>query len=632
VQLFQRLAAALLIVLAGTSAYAVTYVVPTDKTLIGKADAIVIGRALRSYVEESKDRGIETVTVFAIEETLKGGGSARARFEVRVPGGVLKNDAGKPARAKLIPGVPQFVDGERLLLFVSRGAEDRYYVTDLALGVFGFATDDLGRSVLIRTETEIHGWNLDGTPHREPRREADRFLRYVRDVAGNRTATEHYTIEPREIVGKGGSITETRMLRQTTLACAGCTAQQYTMTNPGDENGIGFRWKTFPVNWNRGNTASNAGNGGNDAINIAFATWQTGSSVNYVFASTTANTNGIGEANDAVNNIVFEKSLLAAYGVGAYSCASGGVLGIGGVQSAFGDATNTVEGVAYFATAEGDVSMNQGVNACIGGNLSVSNFNSAVTHEFGHTLGFRHSDKSRDGQAACGGAYDCENAAIMTASITGGLNGALQAWDQRAVARIYPGAAAPAAPTNVVATANTAGTSVTITWNAVGGATYKVFRSDNGTTYSQIGTPGINSFTDNTVTAPAAYLYRVRAVSGADSPDSAPDLAAVVALTDPTITPGTTTVKAAHIAELRLAVNALHVLAGLGAVGFTDNALTPTVTAVKTVHLTELRDHLNMARTTLGFAAAGFATDPTITAGATTIKANHITQLRTGVQ
>ena len=139
----KRLSPFLLLFLIYGSARAATYVVPPDDVLIGKAHSIVVARALHSRVEETKERGIETVTVFAVEERLKGDRSIESGFTVRVPGGVIE-EAGKPVRAKVVYGAPQFVDGEPVLLFTSKGRGDDHYVTDFGLGFFGFATDDVG--------------------------------------------------------------------------------------------------------------------------------------------------------------------------------------------------------------------------------------------------------------------------------------------------------------------------------------------------------------------------------------------------------------------------------------------------------------------------------------------------------
>lgn len=624
----KRLSPFLLSLLICTSAGAATYVVPSDEVLIGKANAIVVARALHSRVEETKEGGIETVTVFAVEERLKGDRSIESGFSVRVPGGVIEED-GKPVRAKVVYGAPQFVEGERVLLFTSKGRGDDHYVTDFGLGFFGFATDDLGNRVVIRAATEIHGWGLDGKPHREPRRQEDRFLKFIRDHASFRPAAQDYTIEARELVSRSGSIEQTGRLRQVTLDCVGCTVTQYTMPS-GNETSAGFRWKTFPVSWNRGSVAPNTTNSGNDAINAAFNAWKVGSSTNYQLSTFNANTEGIYQAPDTVNNVVFEKDM-TGNGISVFSCVSGGVLGVAGVQSGVSDGTNTVNGETFFRTTEADVSMNQGLGACLP--AANDSFNSGLTHEVGHTFGFRHADKSRDNAQACTAMtnYDCATSAIMTAFVTSGLNGVLAAWDQRAVAALYPSVAL-AAPTGVVATAAT-GTSVSISWNAVSGAsTYEVHRSaaNNAASFTVITacSSAATSCTDSTAAAGSAYLYKVRA--GTTGTFSVPDLATTVIFTDPTLTATVSTIRAVHFTELRTAVDAVRTLAALGAGVYTDPTLDSTVT-VKRLHVIDLRTALDAARSALTLSAASY-TDPTITANVTTIQKAHIDDLRNAVK
>ena len=180
-------------------------------------------------------------------------------------------------------------------------------------------------------------------------------------------------------------------------------------------------------------------------------------------------------------------------------------------------------------------------------------------------------------------------------------------------------------------TANTA-TSVVITWTTVGAQNYEVMRSANGTTFIPAGTTGGTTLTDSSAAANTAYLYKVRALDAATNagPYSGVDLATTVIFTDDPLNAGAT-VKAVHITQLRTAVNAVHVLAGLGAAAFTDPTITVGVTPIRRVHIVDLRSALDTARGTIGLSSLIY-TDPTITAGTTVIKAAHVTQLRGGTQ
>ena len=606
-------------------AFSATYVVPPDDVLAGQAKAIVIARALTSYAEESEAHGIETITVLSIEEVLKGDLHAGSEVKVRTIGGML----GK--RAKLIPGAPRFKDGERVLVFLSDFDSGDYAATDFGLGVFGYQTDDTGQDVLIRTATEIHGWNTDGTPHHEARRDARRFEAYLRGIGNHVPMKSDYIVDARPLIGEPAPPSTAGRLLKTTLDTL--SPKYYTLAS--SETANGFRWKTFPtaVNWNRGNSATNASNNGSDAINIAFTAWNgdSSSNINYVLATTNSNLNGIQQAADGVNNIVFEKALS---GILTFSCVSGGVLGLGGITQGFGDPTNLVGGDEFYATSEGDVSMNVGVNACIGGSLSVGDFNSAVTHEVGHTLGLRHSDKTRDNTASCPGTYDCSSSDIMTAVVTFGLGGALQAWDHRAVAALYPSAAPTYNPPTSVEAHAISSTQAQVNWVLpVGGTTpsrYNVYRTQDNLNYTFAGfaTHPATSFTD-TVSTNKAYIYVVRSADSAgttESVDSNKDLATIVAYINPTLTAGTSTIQAVDVNQLRTAVDAVRTLYGIGAGFYT---YLPAVGGATLVHA----DDINQLRTNLNTAINGlFGAPPTYTntinAGTSIIRALDFNEIR----
>jgi hypothetical protein len=634
---FKSLMLSAIVLLFGTSVFAATYVVPSDEALVRKTDAVVVARALTSYVEDTDAHGIETVTVLAIEDVLKGDLSTGAEVKVRVTGGVLRK------KARLVPGAPRFEDGERVVVFLNRLESGDYGVSDFGLGLFGFATDDTGRQVLLRTATEIAGWNTDGTIHHESRRDAEQFMAFIRGVANHIPVRNKYIVDARPLIGEktGSRPSPNRFL----IAPNTFTVSNYTMAN--SEGGPGFRWKVFPtqVNWNRGNTEINAGNGGSDAMNAAFASWNgdASSNVNYALTTTNANLSGSQDPADGVNNVVFEKVLT---GSGAFSCVGGGVLGLGGVTSATGDSpsgdsTNLVNGEEFFSTAEGDVSMNVGVGACIGTTLSVGDFNSSVTHEIGHTLGFRHSDKTRFTGALCTsiGTYDCSSSAIMTAVITGGLNAALQTWDHSAVAAVYPDTSSFNPPTGVEAHV-TSTTTALVSWVAPVGGTapgrYNVYRSQDGVTFTFAGftTPPTVTFSD-AVSTNKAYLYKVRTANAgntSESADSNRDLATIVVYTNATLTAGASTIQAVDINELRTAVEAVRTLKGLAAGAYTFLPATGGgVTVVHAADITELRSNVATAITGLGFAAPVY-TNVTITAGTSTVQAIDFTQLRNAMR
>lgn len=307
-------------------------------------------------------------------------------------------------------------------------------------------------------------------------------------------------------------------------------------------------------------------------------------------------------------------------------------MGLGGVTSASGTHSGP-NGEQFLTTQEGDVEMNKGLANCTV-LFNNGDFNSAVTHEIGHTLGFRHSDQTRadSPSIACttDSTLECSATAIMKSFIPTGLNATLQAWDKHAVAAVYPGssATAPDAPTGVNARAQSS-TSVLVRWNGVTGATsYQIYRRGSSGTV-QVGSSTATSFTDTSATPNTAYLYTVTAsnAGGASTPSSA-DIATTVIFTDDPLVARVTVIKAVHLAELRTAVHAVRDLAGLARATFTDAAVRGLV--VKAIHIIELRNALDAALSPLGLAAGGY-TD-TLTPRSTVIKAIHFQELRDRVK
>ena len=188
----------------------------------------------------------------------------------------------------------------------------------------------------------------------------------------------------------------------------------------------------------------------------------------------------------------------------------------------------------------------------------------------------------------------------------------------------------PPTPLGLAATAVST-TQVNLSWSPSSGATqYEIRRASATSAYATLTTTASTSFSDTTATAGASFVYKVRALdaSSRPSPYSAPDAATTILFTEDPLVTGNTTVKAAHMTELRGAANALRAAAGLGAASFADPSLSGV--AVKAVHLTELRTAIEAARTTLGLAPSTF-TDPSLAIG-NTVKAAHVQELRSAVK
>lgn len=182
------------------------------------------------------------------------------------------------------------------------------------------------------------------------------------------------------------------------------------------------------------------------------------------------------------------------------------------------------------------------------------------------------------------------------------------------------------APTGLVATAVTT-SRVDVSCNASAGATqYELLRASAPGGYATLIATSMTTYSDFSIAADQAYVYKVRAISPTSSPFSTPDAATTIFFTDDPLIATATAIKATHISEIRESANALRAAAGLGVSTFTDPVLTTSVVA-KAIHLSEVRTALSRARVALGLPSGSY-TDATLIAGTTVIKADHVQELR----
>jgi len=195
---------------------------------------------------------------------------------------------------------------------------------------------------------------------------------------------------------------------------------------------------------------------------------------------------------------------------------------------------------------------------------------------------------------------------------------------------VESGGAEPASPGNLLATAFTT-TQINLSWSAPASGSphhYGIWRRSGGT-LSKIDTASSASYSDTTVTANTAYLYKVSAENSSNQVLgwSNPDLAATVFFNDDPLSAGVTVVQAVHVNQLRTAVNAVRAAAGLSASSWTNGSLTNAW--IHAVDVTELRSGLNEALTTFGLTPPNYTDTPLV---GVTIKKVHFEQLRQGVK
>lgn len=187
------------------------------------------------------------------------------------------------------------------------------------------------------------------------------------------------------------------------------------------------------------------------------------------------------------------------------------------------------------------------------------------------------------------------------------------------------------APANLIAD-TVSNVQVSISWSASPNAHhYQVERASNfGGTFTVLNANVAGtSFTDNSVSAVNAYLYRVKAADavGNLSGPSNIDLATAITFDDDPFlqSPTLTLVKAQHVLQLRQAVNAARVAANLSAATWQQTQLTATVTTIMANDIQELRNKLDEALSVLGLPTGGY-TDPSLSGQV--IRKDHIKDLR----
>lgn len=590
-----------LVLLAGVPAFGAVFVVPHDESLINDADAIIVARVRDMNAVFAANGDIVTELDLEIERVLKGDFPLDQPLRITELGGIIGT------RGLFVSESATYWIDNRALIFLERHGDGwRTYGT--SLGKFDFVEDHDGRGLAVRWATrDDHSqrWSPEGHPHEERYRDAEKFLNYIArrtdplrrpppsDMPRPRLTTNgteadaeaDYFVEPPS--GK--------------LAAPEAWDPAATAVYPPSAYTQGtFRWDIF----DKGGSVTFFSSGtqpGYDHVGAAqraLAAWtnDAGSNVDYRYGGT--NTRGFVE--DSMNTIVFNSSTDVPSGALAYA------------RWYAGD-VHTYKGETFYSISEGDVVVRSGITS------TQQVFEEAVTHELGHTLGFRHADQGTPSSTQ----------AVMKAILTGQYGASLGPWDIDAVRTVYTGVSTPpppvvpGTPTGLVAAATSTST-ISIAWNPAANATsYIVERATRIGQWVEVGQVPGTTFGQSGLTPNTTYLYRVRAANGTVlSTYSNLDHATTIIFTDDPLVAGVTRIKAIHITQIRTAVNAVRIAAGLPALTYTDP--NPTRVPVKAVHINELRTALSAALSGIGKSAAFTGT---VTAR-TPIRAIHFQELR----
>jgi hypothetical protein len=507
---------------------AATYIVPSDAEMVQKSDDIVIATGVAAFSERTARGSIVTRYTLRVVETLKGERSAGEHLVLTELGGEVGDTA------RVVSGAPEYQPGERYLVFTSANRDFEPVTFGMSLGQFSFVEQD---ARILAVRQSIHGFDQSFEEHHERARDAQRFVHWIRETVAQRGGSADYFVPDAH---------SRQIAAEWKIAANAFSRGSYLMRS----GGMGFRWQNPSANWVRSGTQPGAANG-ETAVSNALSQWNsTASNISYSNAGVDNTAVGGMDASDGRNAILFNDPNNEIVD-------GNGVAGIGGVR---GSGQYTLGGETFWNISEGDVVI---------ANMSFSQscLNGVMTHEVGHTLGFRHSNQAPSGMA-CGSTAECTSSAIMNSSVSCGANGVLQTYDNTAAETVYGSGGGPPAcnaPTITTQPQNRnvtvgAQTSLSVGAGGTGPFTYQWFFGDSGNTTSPVNgaiSSSINIIPSNAGTG--KYWVRVGHTCDTRTINSnTATVTAVAACTLPSITtqPSDPTINSGQTASLSIAFSA----------------------------------------------------------------------------
>lgn len=426
---------------------ATTIVMPTDEQLIAKSPVIVEGTVVSSAPVVYND-AVWTDTVVEVARPIKG--AASKRITVRELGGQTED------RITKIFGSPEFVAGERVLLFLENSPRGGYRTMDLFAGKMKEARAANGRRLWLRDDAKQDVNLLDANlqPIEETKnvqRDAAKFEKFVADRLAGRKGVKDY--------GVGNPVLDNVSKAETVEGDGANITAQFTLISEPTV----YRWQKFDggqsANWYHGGEQTGYSGGGVNELKTAMAAWTGYTQANIRYSYIGLRTGSLGGLSgpNGYNEVLFNDPNNEISGTFSGS----GVVGQGGFNGVSGsstwtapftaDAEHTAGSKKQWHITEGNLVIQDGVTAS---RMSSNRLAEILSHEFGHTLGFGHSASSN---------------ALMYYSVTG-LGPSLRADDQTAARWLYPNGSTEPAPETIPAApsslaASVSGDDVTLTWN-----------------------------------------------------------------------------------------------------------------------------------------------------------------------
>jgi PKD repeat protein len=482
-----------LMLIAASTASATTIVLPSDEQLINKSPLVVTGTVVSSSPID-RDGAIWTETIIRVENALKGG--IDGDVVIREVGGVIGD------RITKIYGAPHYEKGERVMAFLTPTPRGDYQTTDLYAGKMSEGFTIGGRRLWLRETVDdvtVLDRNLEPVVEGNVQRDAAAFEQFVADRVRGVASQQVYEVENPVLRGPSP---EDRLRQRSDFTLI---AQPTVYRWAGFDQGNVAQWRSY-------GTQTGYASGGIDEIRVAMGSWTgyTAAKILYTYSGVfTGTPAGLSRPN-GTNEILLDDPLQEI--AGTFNRSTGGVVGIGGFNGVAGssnwaapfaaDANHAATTYRAFTIVEGNLTIQDGVS------LSSNRLAEIISHEFGHTLGFGHSEDAT---------------ALMYESVTG-LGPALRADDQTAARWLYPANGStgpvdppatprPAAPTNLTATVS--GTRVNLKWtdNSSNESGFSIYYSvGNSSSFAKAGdVPAGRDAATLTVDDPGTYRVYVTA-------------------------------------------------------------------------------------------------------------------------